>query len=182
MSFVYHGSPVQNLTEIIPHKNNVVYATKDKVICALFMRNTKHGHGSFSRSIGHENGIPFVVERYKNALNDMYDNLSGAIYVLEDSSFIQDKLKWQMVSKENQRVIEEIKINNVKNFLVDLANNNQLKIYYYPNRPRNIPQDDSDLIRTVIAFNSIEKLQEFKKLFPTLYTKYKSELDKIGNP
>lgn len=179
MAFVYHGSTVQNLTEIIPHKNRLIYAVKDKTISAMFIRDTRRGHGSFSRSIGHEQGIPFIVERYKNALDDLYKNVSGSIYVLQDSSFMPDKLKWQMVSKDKQPVIQEIKINDVKEFLIDLEKQNKLKIYCYPSRPKFIPQDDSDLIKEVLSFNSPDKLQEFQEIFPDLYEKHKEILDKI---
>ena len=179
MNYVYHSSTKQNLTEIRPAKNNLVYATKDKIICALFMRNRKTGHGSFSRSFGHEKDIPFVVERYKNALEDMYDNISGSIYILNSESFFEDKLKWQMISKKPAQVIKEIKIDNVKNFLINLEKQKLLKIYRYPQKPKCIPLDDSDLVKEVLKFNSLEKLYEFKQLFPDLYLEHKDTLDNI---
>ena len=179
MNYVYHGSTKQNLTEIKPKKNDLIYATKDKIICALFIRNTKTGHGSFSRSFGHEKNIPFVVERYKNALEDMYDEVSGSIYILDSQSFFEDKLKWQMVSQKPVQVIEEIKIDNVKNFLIDLEKQKLLKIYRYPEKPKCIPADDTDLVKEVLKFNSLKKLYEFKQLFPDLYLEHKDALHNI---
>ena len=179
MAFVFHGSPVQNLTEIQPRKNGLVYAVKDKIICAMFMASRSTGHGVYSRSIGHEDGIPFLVERYKAALENLYNNVSGSIYVLDDQDFVQDKLKWQMVSKRPQAVVQEIKIDNVQKFLFDLAAQGQLKIYRWPSRPKRIPDDDSDLVQTALSFNNAEKVEEFKSLFPDLYGKHKQEFDKI---
>ena len=182
MGFVYHGSQIQNLTEIIPINHRPVFATPDKIISALFAINREAGHGTFSRTIGHikDGTMPFIAERYSGAFDELYSGMSGSIYVLDDSNFVPyEKTKMFKVSRYSVPVIQEIKITDMKQYLLNLAVNNELKIYTYPTRPSTIPDDDSDLVQMCIRFNNPEKLQEFRDLFPDLYHRNKEKFADI---
>lgn len=180
MGFVYHGSSIQNLTEIKPINHRLVFASKDKRVAILFIVNRDSGRYTFARTVGALNNgtLQYIAERYTNAFDDMYNGKSGSLYILDDKFFVQ-KNPGIMVAHTAVPVVQEIKIPDLKQYLLDLADKNQLKIYKYPNRPSSIPSDDSDLVQMCINFNSSEKLQEFKDLFPDLYQINKDKFECI---
>lgn len=175
--FVYHGSPVQNLKEIIPY-SKLMYATKDKITAVLY--TIRRGPWRFFRTLGHEIGwVPFVVERYKGMFDDCYGGLSGSVYVLDAKSFKTDG-SVSVVSDKPQPVIQEIKIEDIKDFLLNAEKQGKLKIYRYPNRPNTIPQDDSDLIKEILKMSKEHQtkiIKELKVLFPDLYLKNKDKFE-----
>lgn len=179
--FVYHGSPTSNLKEIIPQNHRRIYASGDMITAALFaVRRQNAQHGLFARTIGcHTDGVPFICERYKSAFDDLYANASGSIYVLDAQQFDCDKHYFMVTTTAPQKIIREIKIENLKDYLLAAEKNKELRIYRYPNRPSSIPQDDSDFVKVCCKYNSLSVLEEFKELFPDVYLKNKQELDKI---
>ena len=180
-NFVYHGSCVQGLSQIDLQNHRYIYAAKDKNIAALYMM--RRGPWTLFRCFGHEKGhIPFFVERYPGQIDDFYKDVSGSIYVLETESF--DDNGWCVRSTEPQNVVREIKISNVKDFLLDIESQGDLKIYRYPNRPSFIPEDDSDLIDSILKLPKnlrLKKQQEFKDLFPDLYLENQDKLETVQN-
>lgn len=182
MGFVYHGSSVQDLKEIKPMNHGQVYAAKDKIIAILFIVNRNTGRYTYARTVGHLNDgtLPYIAERYANAFDDLYNGKSGSVYVLDDKFFCSDRPGVAM-SRTAVPVVQEIKIPDLKQYLLDLENRHQLKIYRYPDRPSSIPSDDSDLVQMCQKFNSLDKLQEFKELFPDVYQRNKDKFECIEN-
>lgn len=87
---VYHGSQVQGLKVIRPHRSTQgkrwVYATKDPVLAACFLGNRG---GDFTCAVGRDTvtGKPFICERFKGAFELRYRGVRGSIYVLPGDIF-----------------------------------------------------------------------------------------------
>lgn len=80
---------------------------------------------------------------------------------------------WQpeVISFFDEPVLEEIEIENVLEKLRIFQNEGRLKIYDYPNRPDNIPMDNSDLIENAKLFESMGikgAEEQLYKLYPQL--------------
>ena len=48
--------------------------------------------------------------------------------------------------------LSETSITDAKMHLLDLRDNGQLEIYFFPDRPDHLPSDDSDLISAALEF------------------------------
>lgn len=145
-SHVYHGSPKQGLTLLKPYPSAegrpCIYAGRSKVVAALFLG--RFG-GDLTCQLGIEDGIPYVVERYRDALRDRYGN-PGSIYVLPDESFIRGS-RWspEWVSFTEVEVCCEQQIDHPLEFLNEMAKRGRLRIYRYPDTgPR--PHNERDLV------------------------------------
>lgn len=174
---VYHGSRVQNLKGIKPnlstHGASYVYAASDLGIAASFI--VAADDFDFAWTID-ENGIFSIVERYPGAF-ELYKGLSGSIYTLSPKGFLHHQTSWdaELVSTEEAEVIEETQIEDVLAFLKLLDSEGKLKLYYYPDRPKSIPENDEDLIEKALDWMqmdpSIEK--RFLKLHPDLESSFR---------
>lgn len=168
--FVYHSSEKSGLTKIVPrecsHRAPYVYAAKDKVISIVFMTRKSQNKGDLTYWKGRNpnTGKVAIVERYKDAFKNLYDGVSGSVYVLPSDSFIEGKTQWneEVVSEQIVIPVEEIRIENIFDYLLELQKNGLLEMYEYPNRPKCIPKDDADLIRHALRYgtNSIKRLKE----------------------
>lgn len=183
--YVYHASKTQGLTLIKPsistHGKMWVYATKDVTMAALFLSGKG---GDLTCAVGRdiETGIPYVCERFAGAFDYRYANVSGSIYVLPSETFMENKTQWEeeVVSESEVTPVEEIKINDVKRFLIELSDNGRLKIFFYPNRPLEIPDDDEDLVCRGIIWTRKwgEKiLESFRKYHPHLISRIQKGLE-----
>lgn len=184
--YVYHSSGTEKLKRLKPnistHGKNWIYATKDLVMSAVFL--SKHG-GDFCCQVGREKETDkvYICERYKNAFDEGYENKKGSIYILRSQNFIENMTQWteEVISAKPEEVVEEIKIENVKTYLLEIEKQGKLIIKRYPNKIDSIPTDDSDLFYKSI--NWIQrggfKLEEkIKKKFPHLTEKISTELSR----
>lgn len=180
--YVYHASSIKGLTLIKPsistHGERWVYATKDIVMAALFLSNKG---GDLTCAVGREDGVPYICERFHGAFDYRYANVSGSIYILPSQTFIENKTQWEeeVVSESEVTPLQEIKINDVKTYLIDLSKNSKLKIFLYPDRPDEIPDDDEDLVCRGIIWTrkwGDGVLKDFKKYHPNLILRIKKGL------
>ena len=85
----------------------------------------------------------------------------------------------EVISEKDEKVVSCKYIDNVYNEIINLAKKKKLKLYLYPDRPKHVPIDNSDLIKKVINWK--EKglnIDNFFKLYPELLNKYQEELKK----
>ena len=156
-NIVYHGSPNGNIKELkankSTHKIECIYATDNIAIAKLFMGR---GRGDLDFVIGTDDDIPYIVERREGVLKETY-NKEGYLYEMDGTTFEHYDFLWspEVISKE-----KSIKINNCiyyPNILEELkeeVKRGNLIIYEYPNRPKKVPLDNSDLINKYIEFEN----------------------------
>ena len=158
---------------LVNHGEKYVYATTDKIEAIIY--SVKGGNLNYTNIYGYDNdGSRCLIERKEGTLKDIF-SVEGRYYILDDSTFFKHEELGvgdnEYVSKENVKVLEEVVIPNVYNYFKKLESNNELKIYYYPDRPKAYPKDDSDLVECAM----IGYLQGLDKSFEML-EKYHPEL------
>ena len=182
MDYVYHGSKIKGLKEIkrrkSTHQKEWVYATPSKVLATIFMGN---GNDLFYDLSGNGVDKPIIlVERKPNMFKTIFDE-SGSLYYLDSKNFLSNQTNWsgEVISNYDEIVIKEEYINNVYDELIKMAQNNELQLYLYPNRPKRIPLDNSDLIPKVIDWESKGfNINRFFEIYPELKEEYYSQKDK----
>ncbi|WP_350343141.1 hypothetical protein PRVXT_002422 [Proteinivorax tanatarense] len=183
---VYHCSEISGLKLIKPNKSThgaeYVYATKEIGISALFLSGVG---GDFTCAIGRDRqtGMIYVCERFEGAFEYRYSGKSGSIYVLPGEKFKENKTRWieEVVADEAIEPNEEIFVSDSKDFLLDLDEKSQIKIVGYPEKIDGIPEDDSDLVESVIYWTKKfgkEQLDNVRKYHPHLLTRVLKEVEK----
>lgn len=170
--FVYHSTVKMGLEVLTPtlstHGKAYVYATKDLGTSALFLSGIG---GDFTCAIGRDQKTQkiYVCERFEGAFELRYAQKSGAIYKLPKETFIEGKTPWteEVVSESDVKPIEEISVLDAKALLLDLEQQGEIEIVYYPNKIDGIPEDDSDLVERAILWSEKhpEKVLEQLKLY-----------------
>lgn len=176
--FVYHGSPADDLEIINPkvstHNKKCVYASPERVVALLFMGK---GHGDLDTMIGCINGELTLVERREGVFDDLY-NQSGYLYTLDGSTFEHYDFLWskEVISYEEVKVIKKEVIENIMDSILQEAANGNIKVYHYPDRPSNVPLDNSDLIDKYINFEFNGKKGSIDYLLE-IYPEFKESVD-----
>ena len=181
MKKVYHGSKIKGLKIIkkrkSTHLKEYVYGTYSKAIALIFISSKGNDLYYYLAGNGSQENPLILVERKENMFKDIF-NISGSLYTLNAKNFIEGKTGWsgEVVSEFNEEVIKEEYIKNIYDELINLAAKNELILYLYPNRPDNIPLDNSDLIPKVIKWKQKGiNIDEFFRLYPELKDKFLDE-------
>jgi len=182
MKYVYHGSNLSNLKIIkrnrSTHNKKWVYATYSKELSIIFI--SKKGNDLYYKLSG--DGIKYsveLIERKKGMFNDIF-NVSGSIYKLDSKNFISNMTGWtaELISEYDEKVIEEEYIDNVLDELIKLDKDKKIKLYFYPERPIDMPLDNSDLIPKVKKW--IKNGYDINNFFD-LYPELKDKLEYFDN-
>lgn len=184
MNYVYHGSSISNLKVIKVDKSHVsrkwIYASASRAVATIFLSKNANDLYYFLGGSGKPNDPLMLVERKPNMFDRMF-HVSGSIYKLSADNFCKNKTGWstEVVSEEDELVLEERKIEDAYIELLKLNDIHELDLYFYPDRPSFIPIDNSDLIPKVIKWvkNGFD-VENFFKLYPELKEKYFEELEK----
>lgn len=180
---LYHASPVQGLTQIIPHtgthEQKWVYATDDIAVAAVFLGRLG---GDFTCASGVYDGRPYLCERFAGAFERRYGAASGSVYVLPGGSFLAGQTSYSkdFVTTEAVTPMEEIRVDTAKNYLLGLAAEGKIIIKFYPERYC-IADDDSDLIKKAVRMYArfgtkvLDQVQEFH---PSLLDRVREEVTK----
>lgn len=182
MGYVYHGSSVPNLKIIkknkSTHMKEWVYATHSKAIATIFL-SPWHSDLYYYLS---GNGItsPILLVERKEGMFKKIFNCAGYIYKLDSSNFKSGLTNWsaEIVSDRDEVVLDNYYIKNVYDEIIRLNNNGELKLYLYPQRPDEVPIDNSDLIPKVIRWkqNGFD-VNRFYDLYPELKEKFMNSLE-----
>jgi hypothetical protein len=166
MEKLYHGSHVQGLKEIQPKESengqSYVYAVSTLPFALIFsvqVRNT------FIASWGRlGDNTPYFCEKRPGAFDLFYKGKKSSIYILDSKNFFQKENMWkeEYVSKEIEKVLEEIKVEDVKEYLLDIEKKGEFKFIPYKDREKYFPNIDEDAMRS--AMKMIEKYGEEKML------------------
>ena len=152
---VYHGSSNGNMEVLRSHKSThqkeCIYATDNKVVALLFMAK---GNGDLDTRISNVNGKPELVERRSGVLERLY-NRDGYLYELDGTTFGHYDYLWslEVISFEKEiKPLRKIYYPNILDAIMDEEKKKNIIIYRYPDRPHDMPLDNSDLIQKYISF------------------------------
>ena len=187
----YHGSAKINLSMIKPNKSthgkNYIYATKYRIIALLFLARWNDFLLTLQTEIVDNKLKITLTERYENAIYELFNGKSGVIYTLKSDNFKQEKNLWEYeyISDQEEKPISSEMINNILDEIKILNQKGDLDIYYYPNRPLNIPIDDSDMIDKCIELyrlsgnisNATFCIERFPKLRKQIVQVFKEQFD-----
>ena len=160
-------------------KKKWVYGALSKSIALIFISNK--GSDLYYHLSGNgtkENPI-VLVERKENMFKEIFD-MSGSLYTLNAKNFVSGKTGWsaEVVSEFDEPVLNEEQIDNVLKEIIQLASKKELVLYFYPDRPKNIPLDNSDLIPKVIKWKKRGvNIDKFFALYPELKDKFFKQLE-----
>lgn len=181
---VYHGSPNPNIKVLVPnsstHLKRCIYATSNKVVAMLHMGK---GNGDLDTKVYTLDGKLHLVERREGVLESLYSK-EGYLYVLDGRTFNHYDYLWSMevISfEESIMPLSKICYPNILDVLIEEENNGNIKIYRYPNRPNDIPMDNSDLIDKFIRFEengSIGSISRLLEIYPEFSHEVKERIIK----
>lgn len=181
---IYHSSSIQGMKKITPNKSthgkHWIYATTTLEMSAVFLSGKG---GDLTCQVGRdpETLKVFICERFKNAFRYRYDNCSGSIYLLSKEKFEENKTGWneEVICEEEVNVIEEITIDDVKDYLLSLIHKGDILFIEYPNKIANIPDDNEDLVERGIVWTrqfGKSELKNFRTLHPNLVARIEKGL------
>lgn len=177
---VYHGSLVQDLDVITRHKSThmkeCVYASPDEVVALIFMGK---GHGDLDTLSGTQDGELILVERRPGVLKQLYDK-SGMMYELSAENFNHYDYLWgkEVISFSDEKVLRKRRVENILDELNEKQIEGAIRIYSYPDRPENVPLDNSDLIEKYIDFEKRMGPGPLKELLE-IYPEFKDRVEEI---
>ncbi len=182
MGKLYHGSLERGITRLEPHKSThgkYVYATPYKELAIIF--SGRCGDDCTYALYRYNNDeIWQLVERIPEAFNTMFSN-SSSIYTLDDATFKDIHTGFaEVVSEVGVNTESEEFIENVYDNIKRLANEGKIKLYIYPNKPKEIPQDSSDLIDKQIKQNQRDNNPITKKSFERIVLLHPYLIDKVN--
>lgn len=151
MEYVYHGSKTSGLKVIEPrvstHLQNYVYASPSKCVATVFLASGGSDLQYLIGGMGTLESPLYLVERLPGMF-EQYFNSSGSLYTLDAKDFSHRGKLWnaEVVADNAQEVLAEEEISDVLASLEEYQKQGLVKLYHYPNRPDNVPLDNSDLI------------------------------------
>lgn len=149
MNYVYHGSKVSGIEKLEPRKSShgieYVYATTSKEI-AMVMSCHMTDLNSVIGGSGTRESPLMVVER-RPGIFDKFLHAGTNVYTLNGENFYNGT-SWEgeVVSDKPEIPLKEEYIEDVYSELLKSEQEGIIKMYHYPNRPVDIPLDNSDLI------------------------------------
>ena len=151
---LYHGTTVLNLEQITPHYDGheqrpYVFATPNFASALRYVTPCK-GNLYF----GIENNTAIIVEKFPGAIKQTYHNISGVIYVLPPQNFQLTRLgnRTEYISHQPITPTRTIPITNVIQKIHDAESRGLIKIYYYPDTPKNYILYDEPLLHKIKRF------------------------------
>lgn len=146
---LYHGSHKQGLRALEPSEagfgKKYVYATDNFAAAVIFLGR---GRNSFEATWTMGGKNQFFCERKEGILDKWYSGVSGSLYSVTSGDFRRDESigEHEFISSRPVRVVEETRVSDAKDFLVNLERQGKLRIIGYRDRRKMFP-DDSDLVK-----------------------------------
>lgn len=152
---LYHGSGSSELQELKPHRSthqkDCIYATPSKAVALLFIGK---GNGDLDTRISSVDGKPELLERREGVFETLF-NCDGYLYEIDASTFEHYDYLWSLEVISFEKSIKPLRktyIPNVWEAILEEEKLGNLTIMRYPNRPKSVPLDNSDLIEKYIKF------------------------------
>ena len=185
---VYHASKTKGLLELDPskskhersHGKNFIYATTSKEL-AMFLSMRITDLYSVVDGKGTVENPAILVERLPGIFDKYLHNPTN-IYSMNAQDFYQGT-SWEgeVVTEKKQQILSEENIPDVYSELKRLEKTGTVMLYHYPNRPAEIPLDNSDLIEHMMlpvyrATHSLNVVKTILKTYPNLFPKVMKSL------
>lgn len=182
MGKLYHGSSQTGITRLEPHKSthgNFVYATPYKELAIIF--SARCGDDcTYALYRNGENEPWIIIERIPEAFNTMFNN-SSSIYTLDDTTFKDIHTGFaEVVSEVGVNTNSEEHFDSVYDAIKKLENEGKIQLYTYPDKPKDIPMDSSDLIDKQIRQQLRNNQPVTKKSFERLVLLHPYLIDKVN--
>ncbi len=175
MNELYHGSHIQGLKVISPkesgHGTPYVYAVSELAFAAIFSVPVRN---SLIAAWGRLEGIPYFCEKKDSAFNLFYEGKKSSIYTVDSKDFFHREGTWrdEFVSEVEVPILEEIKIDNVKEYLLDLQEQGKFRYISFEEREKYFPnykeEDISDALKMVEKYGPEETLDSLNQWRPDL--------------
>ncbi len=159
------------------HGQDWVYAADAIAVAAVFLGRLG---GDFTCASGVCDGLPYLCERFAGAFERRYGAASGSLYVLPGDGFLTGQTSYSkdFVCSEPVMPLEEVRVDNAKEYLLKLEAEGKLVIKFYPERYC-IADDDSDLVkkavRMYVQFGK-KVLDQVQQFHPSLLERVKDEI------
>lgn len=133
-TLLYHASPFQGLTELVPrvgtHGRSWVYATDNLVFAALFLGRLG---GDLTCRIGSLGGYPYVKEQFAGAFDLRYGKVGASLYVVPADGFLSGQTSWRgdWVSDRSVIPLREIVVADVRSHILELVAEGKLNLHPY---------------------------------------------------
>lgn len=180
---VYHGSSVENLKTIVPHKSThgvYVYASYDKEVAIVFAKNCGN---DLTYSMGRTNkSEPWtLIERVPGAFEVMFNN-SSSLYTLSSKSFKKINSNFdEVVSTEEVPVLREEKISNVYVAIKELENLGKIKLISFDRDNEVIQNSIKNMLRHYVdSFHKSNKVLD-KSAFEDILFLHPDLLESINS-
>lgn len=182
MGELYHGSSKTGIQRLDPHKSThgtYVYATPDRELAVIF--SARCGDDCTYALYRRSKQEPWqMVERIPEAFSTMFDN-SASIYTLDDATFKDIHTGFsEVVSETSVFTKKEEFLPNVYEEIKKMAQEGKIQLYTYPNKPKEIPQDNSDLIDKQIRQEQREHHPVTKKSFERIIFLHPNLIEKVN--
>lgn len=170
MGIVYHGSSSRNMSIIDPQPSThgtYVYATPYKEIAVVYGKRCGDDL-TYSFTPNKETNKYMLIERIPGAFKKMF-NVSSSIYTIDDKTFKDLKTGFPEVGSEvSVKILSEEYIDDLYRKIIDMGERGDIELYLYPNKPKNMSNDDLDIIDKEIFYitkmNKIKSKNEFDRL------------------
>lgn len=116
-------------------------------------------------------------------MDKTYKNKSGTIYKLDSKPFLENQTNWpsEVVAFNRQKVVEEYKVNNIYEKIIEFEEKGLLVIYRYPNKPEDLP-NNKDLIEKYIKYyinGRKDIINDLLKEYPEFSEEVKKRISEI---
>lgn len=179
---VYHGSQNGDIKELTArmstHQKLCIYATSYQVVALI--NSAPKGHRDLDIIVSSVDGMIELVERRPGVFKNLFDN-KGYIYELDGETFSHYDYLWSKEVISFEKAIKPLNKITIDNILVELEKEEKqgnIKIFRYPNRPENIPLDNSDLIEKYIKYEESGLTGAISELI-AVYPEFKERVSKI---
>jgi hypothetical protein len=173
---LYHGSPDKGIKVFTPrvstHGKAYIYAAKRMDDAILYCAKWN----DFMITCCSDE---VIVERYEGAIDELYKDRKGFIYVIDGSTFhrIDNNENDDLVSEVPVNVIDCLTVNNLYEIVI-----NKFNIFRYPDKPSFIPKDDNDIVHhAILIYNMCGDLGIFRYIenkFPHLIQLLNDEINR----
>ena len=187
---VYHASKIQGLKELDPkkslhevsHDDKFIYASRSKELSMILSMRMTDLHSVIMGEGTVEN--PAIIVERTPGIFDKYLHNSTNIYTLDAKDFFEGTAwKGEVTTNKVQDILNEEYIEDVYSEIEKAQESGNIKLYHYPDRPPEIPLDNSDLIEHLMlpimkSTHNYKIVGEILKEYPKLLPKVLKSLAK----
>ena len=182
MDKLYHGSNIPNLKTIVPNRSGYVHTTTELVFALIFSSRERN---SLNAKWGmNEDNIPYFCEKMEGIFDRLFKNKSSHIYILDKKDFFPNDRTWkyEYLSNKEEKVIEELVINDIRDYLLNMEKEGKFQLIKYKDRKKYFPNIDNEDIKIALdlakKYGKDRAIHDCEKWRPDILEDLRLELDK----